>query len=91
MTKAALDLKLIDAKFESRRSGPRLDAFDELLSTMPIGKAFDIPCEKNAKGKITPIKGFNVKAANLIYAPKVFKKRRLRVNGADVLRVFRDA
>lgn len=56
------------------RSGPKLDSFP--LASMEVNDCFQIPLVKNAKGKMVPKQGFNLKAANALYDPAVFKKRR---------------
>lgn len=57
------------------RNGPKLDRFP--LATMKMNDEFYIPLVKNAKGKLVPDCGFNVKAANELFSPDLkFRKRR---------------
>ena len=59
------------------RDGPRLDFFSEILLGLKVNQFFEIPLVKNVKGKFVPERGFNLKAANDMYAPFVFKKKRV--------------
>lgn len=75
-------------EWADNRNGPRLDKFP--LEALEVNDFFDIPVKVNAKGKVVPERGFNLKAANELHAPKVFKKkRRADESGDDVLRVQR--
>lgn len=60
--------------------GPRLDRFD--LDKFEVGDEIAIPLKKNKQGKMIPEFGFNVKAANEIYKPFVFRKMRDEKSGA---------
>lgn len=89
MSEAPPVFAVIEATYESKRTGPRLDVFEPAISNVKPGQAFDIPTFENAKKKRIPKFGFNVKAANELYAPKRFKKARVRnAAGEDVLRVY---
>lgn len=61
-------------------SGRRPDQLDKFgLDQMEIGQSFVIPYTTRVikgKTKQSPADGFNVKAANKRFAPKVFKKKR---------------
>jgi len=74
-----------DVAYTSNRNGPKLDAFP--LATMQIGQCFDIPLRKDARGKMTPEKGINIKSANATFFPRQFKKKKIEAEG--VVRVFR--
>ncbi len=69
--------------WKDSRNGPKLDDFP--LATMEVDDKFKIPLVKNAKGKMVPKQGFNLKAANELYAPAVFKKKRDDKNGCIVV------
>lgn len=72
----------------NKRQGAKLDAFD--LGEMEVGDSFLIPyTNRDIKGKTkqVPETGFNVKAANQAFAPKVFTKTRT----AKGVRVHRKA
>lgn len=90
-----------DIPYESRKHGPRLSQFP--LGQMEIGHSFVIPMRsRTIKGKTvsSPAEGFNVREANKLFFPKVFKKRRVfkgrpvapgsdRVEPQDGVRVWR--
>lgn len=78
-----MSYELKDGKYQSGRSGPKLDAFP--LATMAVDQYFDIPLKANKRGQFVPEKGFNLKVANEQFAPKKFVKRKLD----DVVRVWR--
>lgn len=95
-----------DAAITDRRFGTKISALDSLLSEMAVGQSFAIPCKprtvtRKGVSRIvqSPERGFNVKIANTIYAPKVFKKKRVfagqpignsgRTEPVDAIRVFR--
>lgn len=78
--------------WQDGRHGPRLDQFG--LERLNINQCIDVPCKINSKGKVVPERGVNIKAANELFAPKVFKKKRLTTkddegNDLEVVRVQR--
>jgi len=97
------------ATLPQRRNGSRINRFREPLSEMKVGQSFRIPLVSRAhktrdngtKLVASPEVGFNVKAANTEYAPKVFKKKRVykgdpigstgKVEPDDAVRIFRMA
>lgn len=95
-----------DATITDRRYGAKTDAFADLLSKMEVGQSFAIPCRprtitRGGKTKTvsSPERGFNLKAVNRDFAPKVFRKKRVsegqpigdtgRREPCDAIRVFR--
>lgn len=77
-----------DVPLINKRQGAKLDAFD--LGEMEVGDSFLIPyANRVIKGKTkqVPETGFNVKAANKQFAPKVFTKTRV----ATGVRIHRKA
>lgn len=92
MSNALPQFKVVDAAHTSNRTGPRVEVFDSVLKSIDVDKAFDVPTVTNGKNKIVPKYGVNIKAINTLYAPKVFRKKRVRNDaGEEVLRVFRTA
>ncbi len=69
--------------WQDARNGPKLDKFN--LALMEVNDYIEIPLRANKKGKRVPEAGFNLKAANEIYAPAVFKKRRDAETGVIIV------
>lgn len=79
--------ELKQGKYQSGRSGPRLDAFP--LAEMEVDQYFDIPLKVNKRGQPVPERGFNIKKANAAFSPRKFAKRKLEDVDGGVLRVWR--
>lgn len=76
-----------DIPVPNGRSGPKLAKFP--LEEMEVGDAFVIPyVSRTIRGRVkaSPETGFNVKAANEQFKPKVFKKSR-GANGVTIHRI----